>query len=248
MKQDPVSEVTLCVGILFFLVTGRVPRQLQDQGESMPHQRSDLPSDFFNNPEHRFLRRIFDKGFRHRVDERFASVKELQDALQNRPEPGEDVRTKTIEQVIGDLDEVGEAKARARQQNCESVIQRAHSIARATEKKLNGVYVYYQTGHETAPGAVRTQVGFALGNDHSMTAVVPFEASVVGSEIVVTDAGRLSFERRRADLGQHAGVGIDVEPGARDSRSSRKATSTAQLTSFPCSSYCSQSHCRRSCS
>jgi hypothetical protein len=82
-KQDIRSDITYCVGILFYLLVGQPPKELTDHTGNPPHKRgqmlkiiSQCSSDEFD-----LIDCIFSIGFRQNIKERFQTAKELHKAL-----------------------------------------------------------------------------------------------------------------------------------------------------------------------
>jgi serine/threonine-protein kinase len=82
-RRDPRSDVTLVVGVLFYLLSGRAPRTLVDQELRPPHARSPnlFPDATTSNPWWTPVRRILDVGFQPAVNLRFQSADELVDRI-----------------------------------------------------------------------------------------------------------------------------------------------------------------------
>lgn len=81
-RDDPRSDLTMAVGILFFLLTQQNPRVLLDEQGRLPHQRASadiLKGISLPRPER--LMRVFDQGFQHNLDGRFQSAEALSEAL-----------------------------------------------------------------------------------------------------------------------------------------------------------------------
>lgn len=92
-RDDPRTDLTLVVGILFFLLTRTNPRVLVDEQGRFPHQRGDVVAHLqaLDVPRSDRLMRIFDQGFQHDLDRRFQSAETLKDALLaclEREDPG----------------------------------------------------------------------------------------------------------------------------------------------------------------
>ena len=186
IKQDPISDVTFGVGVLFYLITGISPRSLVDSQGRMPHQRGDLADNrLLTNPEFRSLLPVFDRGFQLRTEERFRSALELIENLEKRATIDMKER-QTLDEIIAELNEPSARFKQQRIKHRDSFIDTAHVLARKMAEHLNGVYVCSQTGHEVLNDAAGTHVGFALGQDHQVSERVPFEVKVIGSQIVAT--------------------------------------------------------------
>lgn len=84
-KHDNIIDVTFLIGLLFYLITKKAPRQLRDAGNLMPHERlaakelSLLSSDFLWER----IQRVFNVGFQQDSRLRFQSCIDLVKALDN---------------------------------------------------------------------------------------------------------------------------------------------------------------------
>lgn len=78
-KRDLRSDLTFCVGILFFALTGKPPATLTDQDGALPHQRPERRAVIDALPEHRRLPllTLFDIGFTHELARRWQSIDAL---------------------------------------------------------------------------------------------------------------------------------------------------------------------------
>jgi len=84
-KRDPRSDVTLCLGILLFLLTGRYPRTLSDDTGKPPHARDEdrIALKALINCDVWALLDVFDRGFEPSINARWQSAEELKKALTN---------------------------------------------------------------------------------------------------------------------------------------------------------------------
>lgn len=82
-KRDLRSDITMCVGILFFLLTGSAPISLIDEAERMPHQteKGIRSLQWVGTKNLEILNRVFDKGFQNNIKERYQRVDDLIFAL-----------------------------------------------------------------------------------------------------------------------------------------------------------------------
>nr|WP_319489333.1 serine/threonine-protein kinase [uncultured Caproiciproducens sp.] len=82
-KQDFRSDITLCVAILFFMITGNSPKQLSDSDGYMPHQRFEnvLKMQWIGSERLKIINLIFNKGFSFKIDQRFQNLHDLVFAL-----------------------------------------------------------------------------------------------------------------------------------------------------------------------
>jgi serine/threonine-protein kinase len=82
-QRDPRADLAQCCGILFYLVTGELPRTLRDQDGRKPHQR-DKALAVLNRlalPRRDSLHAVFERGFEHEIDRRFQTAEEMRLSL-----------------------------------------------------------------------------------------------------------------------------------------------------------------------
>lgn len=79
-KRDPRSDIAMCCGILFYLLTGEDPKHLN----TPPHKRANVSGilNKLNPSDHAILNGIFDWGFEFEVSDRFQTASELREALE----------------------------------------------------------------------------------------------------------------------------------------------------------------------
>lgn len=87
--HDPRSDLTMAVGLLFYMLTGQAPRALHDVNGAMPHE---LMADQFRDstlqdPRWPRLRRVFDVGFQESIERRFATCRDVLERLDNLTHP-----------------------------------------------------------------------------------------------------------------------------------------------------------------
>ena len=78
-KRDARADITLCAGLLFYMLTGRQPMTLEDGEGRSPHKRPDVQAQLAAI-EDRYLvplTRLFDSAFRPRVSERPQTIDDL---------------------------------------------------------------------------------------------------------------------------------------------------------------------------
>lgn len=82
-KRDLRSDLTFCVGVFFFALTGIRPSSLLDDVRNLPHQRIAARPVLEAIPEPRQTRiyQVFDRGFQYMLDQRWQSVPSLREAL-----------------------------------------------------------------------------------------------------------------------------------------------------------------------
>lgn len=96
LQRDPRSDLTQCMGIFLYCITGQIPITLLDESQSLPHQRKPIRNQL-NNIEHNvlnYLFRIFDRSFDIRIDYRWQSIDELLENIDNIMNKQNDESTK----------------------------------------------------------------------------------------------------------------------------------------------------------
>lgn len=84
-RDNPRSDVTFVVGILFYLLTREYPRTLSFAEDGLPphkHLRQALPAKTRGDPRMTNLNRIFDVGFQYVPKYRFQSIDQLIDRIE----------------------------------------------------------------------------------------------------------------------------------------------------------------------
>ena len=78
-KRDARSDLTQCVGILFFVLTGLPPRLLEDENRLRPHQRAAARERLARHVDLDLLSllSVFDRAFEIKIDGRWQTVEEL---------------------------------------------------------------------------------------------------------------------------------------------------------------------------
>jgi serine/threonine protein kinase len=93
--HDPRSDMTMIVGLLFYLLTGKAPRQLLNSNNQMPHEEftDSFSRELLADPRWPRLKRVFHIGFQSMLDMRFQTIKLLADRLAdlNPPDKADDV-------------------------------------------------------------------------------------------------------------------------------------------------------------
>lgn len=82
-KHDPRADVTMALGVLFFLITGRNPITLVDENNLSPHisQKAAIPVEVTQDYRWKRVKSIFDIGFTQPLAGRFRNAEHLITAL-----------------------------------------------------------------------------------------------------------------------------------------------------------------------
>jgi Protein kinase domain. len=78
-KHDKIADITLCIGILFFMLSGQPATRLVDEDGKKPHERVNaiINLQWIGSNRLHYINAIFDKGFNINKEERYKSIADL---------------------------------------------------------------------------------------------------------------------------------------------------------------------------
>lgn len=125
-RRDRRADVTLLVGLLFFLLTGRHPKVLVDERGLPPHEAMGhlFPEDTISDPRWVLVNRIMTVGFQAPVALRFQDADALLeriDEVLNPPEPGKPI-SRYKEEMAAYKEVIDSAVARSMQRVEEGIL------------------------------------------------------------------------------------------------------------------------------
>ena len=102
-QRDERADLAQCCGILFYLVTGQIPRTLRDKDGKKPHEREHAISilNGLESDQRDRLFAVFEQGFMHEIDQRFQTAEEMRLCLTGATTNGcgEEEARKMIESI-----------------------------------------------------------------------------------------------------------------------------------------------------
>lgn len=107
LRDDPRSDVTYVVGILFFLLTRQYPRTLSFGADAAPphkNLRDQFPPSTREDSRMVRLNSIFDVGFQVAPNQRFQSIRKLIDSLEEVRNPRPSPQTIDVAQTLASYD------------------------------------------------------------------------------------------------------------------------------------------------
>ena len=190
-KDDPRTDLTLVVGILFFLFTRTNPRVLVDEQGRFPHQRGDVVAHLQALDVSRSdrLMRIFDQGFQHDLDRRFQSAETLKDALlaclerEGPAKKADALQSKILEQASSPS--VLQAKA---MMELHGINGQIHRLRNRMLGDLGGVVTSLGgpiANVDMSQGHLSFSTGFLYSRNTRVEIMLGFEMRHLGSEIIV---------------------------------------------------------------
>ena len=193
-KRDPRSDVTLCAGILLYLLTGRPPRGLDHEEGHPPHQRDDARRIIagLREVDHFALLDIFDRAFEQPLAARWDSAADLLMALR-RVRTGKDAvampdnADEFAEQIRRRMESHEEQRLAGVSEILRKVCQLLENGQRAASRKA-GDGIGTISGN-TVYDAPRRRLGVNMGltktSDHNAGFNPRFISDIEGNDIIV---------------------------------------------------------------
>jgi serine/threonine protein kinase len=148
--HDHRSDITMIIGLLFYLLAGRAPRLLVDEKGHMPHEAAeiDFPTNVLDDPRWPRLKRVFDRGFQTKLDLRFQSTKELADKLADLNPSSEANENNLLEAEIEEINDVLISDSVKMAKFREDVLDAGGKAFKQTfdDALLNSGFYYYGSG------------------------------------------------------------------------------------------------------
>lgn len=192
-KGDPRSDLTLCVGTFFYMLTKSNPIVLMDSQGRLPHQRQPEKTALtaLGLPAER-LRLLFDRGFSYNIADRFQTLHQLEEALNGllkyTPMDGP-TTTVSLNLIRERLDGASEGEKRNRMAALNAAIVDAESVLHEIASSLQGRVLRARSNRVvTADHATMTD-GFQLSTDSRRFFAATFDAIAVGNEVILRVKG-----------------------------------------------------------
>jgi serine/threonine-protein kinase len=197
-KRDERSDLAFVGGILFYVLTKRIPATLQDAHGKMPHQREEALaklSALAGGTAPRLLD-FFDRCFNPAINRRHANALSMLSALEALTHPiretgaaAEDdltfIRNHLRRHSIVELQKLGD--------NCQAAYRAMNQVVNAIVAGLNGQFVRTQGGMRQRGASIQTQFGVAQSDNHEVRFSPRWEIEVQGDEIVVRSSSDYIF-------------------------------------------------------
>lgn len=113
--HDQRSDITMVIGLLFYMLTGQAPRALRNVRGAMPHEvaKDRFAPETTQDARWPRLQRIFNVGFQENIELRFASARDVLDRLDDLvPAADIDVGAELRRELERMQDLLGSARAR----------------------------------------------------------------------------------------------------------------------------------------
>lgn len=220
LKRDPRSDVTLCAGILLYMLTGRMPRDLRDHGGVPPHQSKAGREAMLRHRDIDLLALldVFDRAFDLAIHARWDSADSLIAALKRVRIGAPNMRDReTPEQMLERLRAQLEGHEEQRLQRVRMALERARTLINegrdAVLNQLPGL-LFTSGGNYIAAtqGKAGGMIGLVKASDER--GYTPqYLVEVQGTEIVLSLDGAVFFRCPTEGLQAAAG---EIRERARD--------------------------------
>jgi serine/threonine protein kinase len=164
--HDPRSDVSMAVGLLFFMLTAKAPRQLHDAEGRLPHETSAslFAEDIRQDVRWPRLQRIFNIGFQPSFDLRFQTVGALKERLSNLvPPSGDDVQADLQEELAKIHDILSSAQAQAAETIKTKIQEGLHRFLRRVQEAVKGSqFVFGGHGPSVLRGGTAGDLNFFM--------------------------------------------------------------------------------------
>jgi serine/threonine protein kinase len=106
--HDARSDLTVLVGLLLYMITGKQPHRLEDATGRMPHQflADYIRRDVTDDPRWAALDRLFRIGFQTNIDQRFQSSNQLREFIERLNNPGSEQDEQTLALDVATLNDM----------------------------------------------------------------------------------------------------------------------------------------------
>lgn len=210
--HDCRSDLTMVVGLLFYMLTGEAPRALRDVRGAMPHEVNANRFSLQTTQDTRWprLRRVFNVGFQENIDQRFAESKVILDRLADLSPPlGMDSDAEMNEELNRINDLFNSEKAR-RLISLRQILSQANSKYLAShQRRLGGSgFVSGGSGPNLVEGGSASIINFFIVQQEASEPTASFmhRVAVVEQEITAT----VSIENGTTDM-YYKGPASDVD-------------------------------------
>lgn len=190
-KRDMRSDITCCIGLLYFVITDIYPTILLDQSNNKPHQRegakkiiNELPKIYKDK-----LNSLFDIGFNYHIDKRIQSPDALLLLLEDLLKASEELPKNTIEAIKSVIDDPEYRNLRnARWIFDETYRQSTAAVTQAINQLGRDEFNQTQSGYDVNLNELtfKTTLGIVNLIKNTLKSVPLLTAYLTGSELVIT--------------------------------------------------------------
>lgn len=135
--RDHRSDLTLAVGLLYYMLTGRAPRVLEDAGGRLPHENCPMPDEVSRDQRWPMVRRIFQVGFQPILDRRFERAEQVLSFIERSYAEGPEVSENELNRELEAFRAILESDAgRARDQTAEILLSGSRRFLETVQQSV----------------------------------------------------------------------------------------------------------------
>jgi serine/threonine protein kinase len=195
--RDPRSDVSMVVGLLFYMITGIAPRTLDDGQGRMPHEALEARFPESVRKDRRWLRmqRIFNIGFQSSLDLRFQDVGPLRSRLLDlEPANGTSDELRLKEELAAISDILNSVKGRSIAAGATALSAAAERFMQAFRRTLEGSgFTYGGSGPNLVNGGLGCDFYFFLVRNNTSEPQALFHHTLTIQNTTVS--ARVQIER-----------------------------------------------------
>lgn len=136
--RDSRSDLTLAIGLLYFMLTGRAPRVLTDAEGRFPHEAHPVPENVSKDERWPLVRRIFQVGFQPILDNRFQNASQIMTLLISADDEGIKGPADELDRELEALQALLESDVgRARDQTAEILTAGSQAFLQTVQQALS---------------------------------------------------------------------------------------------------------------
>ncbi|WP_429911195.1 serine/threonine protein kinase [Glycocaulis sp.] len=225
--RDSRSDLTLAVGLLYFMLTRRAPRVLADPHGKLPHEANAPPHNITADDQWPLIRRILDVGFQPTLINRFQNTMQITNLIKTYRSRGIDTASDNLQRELDELQSIiSSSVGRAQEATANIMKSGSHAFLETIQQSIAPDLICGGTGPNvinTGLAAVRCDLDFFALRPQTMSPKATFlhtvssnqgriaaSASVEGSELQVYYEGPLMDREGFIDAAKNKGREIAV--------------------------------------
>ncbi|MBS1142190.1 MAG: hypothetical protein H6R13_3643 [Proteobacteria bacterium] len=195
LKQDPRTDLAFFGGILFYMLTGRIPGGVDDGAARMPHQRHESIArlkDVGGNAIYRLFG-FFDKTFARVTSERFESAAEMraefEAVLDDKGKIIVNSADRDLEVIKTALDSLANRQLVRNKALYDAAMTEITYAHQTIAGEVSPTYQRFQTGYVNFDQKFQNTLGFAHFSNLDKRFAPHFEMTIEGDELVIRADG-----------------------------------------------------------